>query len=291
MFALLTLSLALFCGSRLAADTPPPDGTGATAASRPSIAPPAAGDDPVLKAWKKADIGTRYRGMEGCFVLREIGGSSPYLFNPGRCQTPLTPCSTFKITNALIGLETGVLRDADHLLKWDGAPQDIPGCGQDLTLAGAIRHSCIWYFRKVAAGVGADRMQKYLDLFEYGNRDISGGLEQFWAQSSLTISAEQQAAFLERLYTDTLPLSSRAMDIVRGMLVLESGADWTFSGKTGSGAENGVYTVAWFVGHARHRGREFVFAANVASDGKTNGPALRKIIFQLAKDLTLIPAK
>ena len=39
---------------------------------------------------------------------------------PGQCQLELSPCSTFKIPNSLIGLQTGVVSGPGDLKKWDG---------------------------------------------------------------------------------------------------------------------------------------------------------------------------
>ncbi len=39
---------------------------------------------------------------------------------PEQCSQALSPCSTFKIPNALIGLQTGVVTGPDDLKTWDG---------------------------------------------------------------------------------------------------------------------------------------------------------------------------
>jgi beta-lactamase class D len=43
---------------------------------------------------------------------------------------------------------------------------------RDHTLRSAIAASAVPVYQEIARRIGAERMQKYLDLFEYGNRNI-----------------------------------------------------------------------------------------------------------------------
>src|SRR5262249_3783984 len=133
------------------------------------------------------------------------------------------------------------------------------------------------------------KMKKLLAACGYGNQDISGGLTKFWLDSSLKISAQEQADFLERLYTNKLPFSARSMEIVRGLLMQKKGKGWTFSGKTGTAATNGKTTLGWFVGHLRAGDRQYVFAANIQGNGGPTGPATKDLVFQILQDLGLMP--
>lgn len=44
----------------------------------------------------------------------------------------------------------------------------------------------------LARRIGPVRMQHYVDAAEYGNRDLSGGLDQFWLTGNLRISPREQ---------------------------------------------------------------------------------------------------
>jgi beta-lactamase class D len=55
----------------------------------------------------------------------------------------------------------------------------MPDWNRDHTLASAIRFSVVWYFQEIARRIGAARMQRYVDAFQYGNRDLSGGVDRF----------------------------------------------------------------------------------------------------------------
>ena len=52
----------------------------------------------------------------------------------------MAPCSTFKIWNALIGLESGIIASADEAFyRWDGQTRAIPAWNKNLTLKEAFQ--------------------------------------------------------------------------------------------------------------------------------------------------------
>ncbi|HHG83142.1 MAG TPA: hypothetical protein ENJ82_00205, partial [Bacteroidetes bacterium] len=60
---------------------------------------------------------------------------------------PHSPASTFKILNALIALETGVIEDTNEVIKWDGVNPAWDKWNQDQTLATGMKYSALWAFR------------------------------------------------------------------------------------------------------------------------------------------------
>ena len=82
-------------------------------------------------------------------------------------------------------------------------------------------------------------MQKYVDLFDYGNRDIGGGIDQFWLTGNLRIDPVQQVDFVDRLRRGVLPVSKRSQDLVRDILPVTRVGDTIIRAKSGLlGAEN-----------------------------------------------------
>lgn len=233
------------------------------------------------------DFAGRFQGFDACFVLKEVGRDVTLTYNAERCRLRLEPCSTFKIFNSLAGLDSGAIAGPDALLKWDGTPQNRKECEKDHTLATAVRDSVLWYFQEVARRIGPDRMKSYLSQSEYGNQDMSTGIDKFWLGNSLTISAEEQLRFMERLYTDKLPFKAGAMAQTREMIVLRKGNGWVFSGKTGTGGSFEKASLGWFVGHVQSGDRQFVFAANTRGD-HAMGPKTRDMVFAILQDLGLI---
>jgi bla regulator protein BlaR1 len=208
-------------------------------------------------------LGELAKGYDACLVLYDARQDRTLRVNPAECRRRRPPCSTFKVLNALAGLEAGVLKDETTLFAWDKTPQYLPEWERDHTLATAVRDSVVWYFRRVAAGVGEKAMQGYLDAVGYGNRDMSGGLTQFWLGSSLKISADEQVEFLRRLYRGELPFRRRSVEIVKRILVLDEKDGVVFSGKTGSCDAGGEMRVGWFVGRQESPSADYVFATRI----------------------------
>jgi bla regulator protein BlaR1 len=209
-----------------------------------------------------------FKGYKSSFVLLDTKTGHYLRYNPQLCDMQLSPCSTFKIFNSLVGLETGVLKNENHPFTWDGTKYDITSWNRDHTLQSAVTNSVVWYFQHVASLVGEERMKKFIEEAHYGNQDISGGITKFWLGSTLKISANEQVMLLKGLVDDELPFSKRSMAIVRGLIRLKETDTGTLYGKTGSDMVKGKWILGWFVGYVVKPGRTFVFATNIqAADG------------------------
>nr|WP_036681143.1 penicillin-binding transpeptidase domain-containing protein [Pelosinus fermentans] len=239
----------------------------------------------------KEDLGKYFEGFTtGTFVMYDEANDQYIVVNEPQSNQRLSPCSTFKIYNSLIGLETGVLDQEDvyTLFKWNGTQYTFPTWNHDQTLASATRDSVVWYFQELASRVGAKRMQAGLDKLEYGNRDISGGLTTFWLRSSLQISAREQVDLLYRLYSGKLPVSPQNVEIVKKNITLSENDYMRFMGKTGSGFQDDKWILGWFVGCVEKQGNRYFFATNIqAPDGAIGGKA-REITKLILKDLQVL---
>jgi bla regulator protein BlaR1 len=238
------------------------------------------------------DLGKYFEGFTGTFVMYDQTSDHYIIYNEPQSQKRLSPCSTFKIYNSLIGLETGVLdhEDVYTLYKWNGYRYDFPYWNHDHTLASATKESVVWYFQELASRIGEKRMQEYLDKINYGNHDISGGLTTFWLRSSLQISAMEQVNLLNKLYSDQLPFSSETKAVVTKNITLSDNNGVKFMGKTGSGFQDGKWILGWFVGCIENQGHRYIVATNIeAADGAPGGKT-REITKLIAKDLGILPA-
>jgi bla regulator protein BlaR1 len=137
---------------------------------------------------EERDLSAQFGPYTGCFVLYDGAHEHWIRYHPDECGVRKTPCSTFKIANTLIALETGVASGPDFRLKWDGTHHQIEVWNRDHSLRSAFSVSCVWYFQELARRVGLEPYQKFLPAIGYGNADVSGGLTQFWLQTSLEIS-------------------------------------------------------------------------------------------------------
>jgi beta-lactamase class D len=218
------------------------------------------------------DLSQYFKDTNGAFVLYDLKENHYIRYNEQRCRERFSPKSTFKIPNSLIGLETGVIRDADFTIAWNRQkypPQDnwnqepFRHWAQDHTLRSAIKHSVVWYYRELALRVGKQRMKKYVTAFNYGNETISKDIDNFWLDNSLKISADEQVEFLKEFYAGRLPVSKRATEIVKDILVLENTPAYKLSAKTGGGSiAEGKY-IGWFVGYLETKGKVYFFATNI----------------------------
>lgn len=214
-----------------------------------------------------------------CFLLLDTN-SGAFTRNPDQvCDTPLPPASTFKIPHAIAALESGVIKDANDVIPYDGTPREYEAWRRDHTLASAMRYSVLWYFQEIAKRLGMSGEDFYLRRLRYGNTDPSSGLTTFWLGGSLRISPIEQLTFLRRLYYGELPVADRSMQIVRDILVQPPNvvvnatgehpfdAPWPphtiLSAKTGSTSFEPQRAVRWIVGHVRRDTHAWIFVSCV----------------------------
>jgi beta-lactamase class D len=204
-------------------------------------------------------------GTVGTFVGYKVDDYLVIASDKNRSGEAKLPASTFKIPNSIIALETGVVGDPDKdVFKWDGVVRSIEAWNRDHTMRTAIAASAVPVYQEIARRIGAERMQKYLDLFEYGNRDIGGGIDQFWLTGNLRIDPVQQVDFVDRLRRGVLPVSKRSQDLVRDILPVTKVGDTVIRAKSGLlGAEIGKPSLGWMVGWAEKGDARTVFALNM----------------------------
>jgi beta-lactamase class D len=204
-------------------------------------------------------------GTDGTFVGYLIDDYTVIASDKDRSGEAKLPASTFKIPNSLIALETGVVEDPDKdIFKWDGVKRSIEAWNKDHTLRTAIAASAVPVYQEIARRIGPERMQKYVDLFEYGNRNIGGGIDQFWLTGDLRIDPVQQVDFVDRLRRGVLPISKRSQELVRDILPVTKSGDSIIRAKTGLvGAETGHPSLGWLVGWAEKGSAHTVFALNL----------------------------
>ncbi|WP_346353890.1 class D beta-lactamase [Azotosporobacter soli] len=198
-------------------------------------------------------------GVSGAMVVYDQKNDLFSYVNRQRCREGFLPASTFKIPNSLIGLETGVIPDADYLLPWDKQQRDFPDWNRDHTLRSAFQYSVVWYYQELARRVGAERMRQYLERIGYGNGDIGGRIDHFWLTGALRISPDEQINFLRRLHDNELPFSKRTLDQVKEIMLKEKTADYVLRAKTGW-ANEPADNVGWYVGYLETGDNVYYFA-------------------------------
>ena len=230
--------------------------------------------------------------VEGCFVLYDKKENKFTRYNSKRCAERFTPASTFKIPNSLIALETGVIKDENEIIKWDGVKRDRAEWNRDHTLDSAFEFSAVWFYQEIARRVGEERMRKYVNDFAYGNRDVTGGIDQFWLRGNLRISPDEQITFLRKIYENKLPVSARSIEILKKIMLMESNTNYKLFAKTGAG-RNGVKRLGWYVGFIEQNGNVYYFANNIEAENTNENflPARIEIAKKILKELGLLEGK
>lgn len=249
---------------------------------------------------REVDLKRFFQGVEAkdaTFVLLDGRDGSIIRYNAERARTRFVPASTFKIVNSIIALETGVVRDAGHLIRFDPAFRTsgfwAKSWSRDHTLRSAMQNSVYWYYQQLARDIGSTRMQRFLDHFKYGNGQIGGGIDRFWLHGDLRVSADEQVDFLSRMYGERLGVSRRTTRIVKEILLLEEKASYRLSGKTGTADVTPTRELAWLVGYVERGEDTFFFALNVEGEQvweQWGNPGARlSLVRRILQQLDVIP--
>ena len=201
--------------------------------------------------------------VEGAILIYDLKNDKYYSNDFNWAKKRNLPASTFKITNSIIALETGVVENDSTLLKWNGEKRRFKNWEQDLILRDAFHFSCVPCYQEIARKVGENKMNKFLKKLDYGNMKVdSSNLDLFWLEGESSITQFQQINFLKRLYQSELPISERTEMIMKRMIVIEDTDDYKLSGKTGWSIRNGNNN-GWFVGYVETQSKIYFFATNV----------------------------
>lgn len=229
-----------------------------------------------------------FQSYDTALVIYDRSSGEVINIDPALSTRSLSPCSTFKIYNTLIGLELGLIKNADApWYKWDGVHRGIDVWNQDLTLREAFRVSAVPAYQVLARQIGNKWMQQYLDEIDYGNKNISSGIDVFWLNPSegtpLIISANEQVTLLNKLLDGKLPFSQKNIAILRDIMQLANTENGTLYGKTGSAG-----VLGWFVGFLEHDGITYVFACNITGGEDPSGRNARAIVENVFKSQGLL---
>ena len=268
----------------------------AQAAAATPAATPAAGPAKTFGADAAAKLRQALGKQDGCIEVMNLATDEIVRTDAKRCAVRQSPCSTFKIYNALVGLDAGVIENEGTTYRWDGVRRPIESWNRDLTLAEAIRVSSVWWFQRMAREIGPERMKAALGREPYGDSDISGGIDRFWLESSLHISPDEQVAFIAKLYRGKTAFKPSSVAVVKKIIVqpdvavgeLAGKTGGSFSGKTGSGPSAGKPALGWFVGHLASPKGEFVFAVEIEG-AEAKGPVARGVAIDALRTLGLLP--
>jgi beta-lactamase class D len=240
---------------------------------------------------QQVDLGQAFRdlGVDGSIVIYDKNSDRFYEYNPSRNTTAFFPASTFKIFNALVALETGVIQDNIAILTWDGIKREIPAWNRDTNLRQAFKDSTVWFYQILARKIGYQRMQQFINQVGYGNRQIGTDkeIDRFWLQGPLQITPKQEIEFLQRLERNDLPFSEPTLDLVKDIMIVERTPAYTLRGKTGW-INSVTPNIGWFVGYLQQNNNVYFFATNLSMTSINDAPKRLEITRRSLKVLGLL---
>ena len=226
--------------------------------------------------------------VDGCFGMFDNGKGQFTIYNLDRFRdSAYLPASTFKIVNALIGIETGRVKDDSAIIPWNGVKHRFEEWNQDLTMRDAFKLSAVPWFRELARRIGKDTMQHWLDTLGYAQRygkfAIKNNLDTFWLDNTAKVTGDEQLGLMKRLYFEQLPFQARTQRIVKSMMLQESNSNYQLSYKTGWEHTEKGHTLGWMVGWIEENQHPYFFVLQIeSSDPNFNLPPVR---IKMLKDI------
>ena len=231
----------------------------------------------------------RQAGVEGTFVLLDERRGELRGTNRTRAEQRISPASTFKIANALIGLSLGAARSVDEVIPYTGdANPFMREWLEPMGLRGAMKVSNVPLYQELARRIGLQRMREAIARLGYGNQQIGTNVTTFWLRGPLAISAVEQTRFLSSVAHRTLPFPDQAQRQVAEITRVDSGPGWSLHAKTGWQNAPGA-GVGWWVGWVQ-RGKQITpFALNIAMAGAADAPKREQLGRSSLQALGILP--
>lgn len=236
------------------------------------------------------DLSADFGEYEGSFVLYDLENDAWSIHDMEHATLRVAPNSTYKIYDALFGLEEGVITPDDSFIAWNGENYPFEAWNADQTLQSAMNASVNWYFQLVDEQLGAASVYSYIQEIGYGNENMSGNFSTYWMESSLEISPIEQVELLTKLYNNSFDFSSENINAVKDSICLSSSDARTLYGKTGTGRVNGQDVNGWFVGFVETADNTYFFATNIGADRDATGINATEITMPILSDMNIWPS-
>lgn len=204
----------------------------------------------------------KQQNVVGTFVLFDPAADTMSVWNNERAKQRFVPASTFKIANALIGLDVGAVKDVDEVLPYGGKPQPFKQWERNMSLRDAMKASNVAIYQELARRIGIERMREGMKKLGYGNMEIGSVVDRFWLDGPLAISAIEQTQFLGRLVNGDLSFNSSSLRAVKEITPREETRDYTLRGKTGW-LFDAKPQIGWWVGWVERDNKVYLFALNI----------------------------
>lgn len=199
---------------------------------------------------------------QAVFVTYDGSQFKSYGNDLNRAKTQYIPASTFKMLNALIGLQHHKATNTE-VFKWNGEKRLFPAWEKDMTLGEAMQASAVPVYQELARRIGLSLMQEEVKRVHFGNTQIGSHVDNFWLVGPLEITPEQEAQFAYQLAMKQLAFDSAVQQQVKEMLYIERRGDTKLYAKAGWGMDVEPQ-VGWYTGWVEQpNGKVTAFALNM----------------------------
>lgn len=233
------------------------------------------------------DFSKYFGKYEGSFVLYDLENDIWSIHDIEHATLRVAPDSTYKIYDALFGLEEGVITPEDSFIAWNGKNYPFETWNSDQTLQSAMTSSVNWYFQAIDEQLASTNIRNYIQQIGYGNENVSDRLSTYWLESSLKISPVEQVKLLTKLQNNSLGFSSENINAVKDAICLSSSDAGTFYGKTGTGRVDGQDVNGWFIGYIETADNTYFFATNIGADSDATGGNATEITMSILSDMNI----
>ena len=233
------------------------------------------------------DLSTYFGEYEGSFVLYDLEDDAWSIHNMEHATLRVAPNSTYKIYDALFGLEEDIITPENSFIAWNGETYPFEAWNADQTLQSAMNSSVNWYFESVDKQLGAAAISNYIQEIGYGNENMSGDFSTYWMESSLKISPIEQVELLTRLQNNSFGFALENINAVKDAIRLSSSDAGTFYGKTGTGRVDGQDVNGWFIGYIETADNTYFFATNIGADSDATGGNATEITMSILSDMNI----
>jgi len=224
---------------------------------------------------------------EGSLLVYDPQRRSYEVYNIHEASIRRAPYSTFKIYLALLALEQNII-SADEIISWDGTEYPYKEWERDQTLSSAMRHSVNWYFERIAALAPGAVTDRFLKQLHYGNGRRSAHGD-FWSDGSLRISLFEQVDLLSRLAAGEIGIASENRAALLDSINIAGNEEYSFYGKTGSGAFGDLSSEGLFAGYVERGGRRIFVAVRIMAGQGATGLEAKRIACDLLHDRGILP--
>lgn len=233
------------------------------------------------------DFSSYFDGYEGSFVLYDSENESWSIYDIEHATMRISPDSTYKIYDALLGLEAGVITPENSLLVWDKKVYPFDEWNANQNLHSAMQSSVNWYFQTIDTTLGLPAIKDFVQKIGYGNESINNNLSAYWIENSLKISPVEQVELLQKLYENSFDFAPENIQAVKDSIRLTSSSGGTLYGKTGTGRVDNQDVNGWFIGYVESSERTCFFAANIQAAESATGSTASNITLSILSDLQI----